>query len=209
MNSPKFFSEKIIRFIIFTLVITLACSFVFLLGCGSKNESVILKHGLNQDIITAGSQINEGDTTFTDMKAELENFKSYSEEFFAVWTENKNTSYPMIENFNNCSVIEEKINTSILLEQKYLEFKSSLENIKPPSIAVPASRSAIEAVSLRILFFEKFSESASIDQLKDIENQAYFAEIELWDEFDRIYKYFDEEMSKLGIEDDYKYIVLK
>ncbi|MHB1346143.1 MAG: hypothetical protein ACYCXK_01520 [Candidatus Humimicrobiaceae bacterium] len=209
MNSPKFFSERIIKSIIFALAITLACSFVFLLGCGSKNESVILKHSLNQDIIAAGSQIYEGDTSFTDIKAELENFKSYSDEFFAVWMENKNTSYPMIENFNNCSILEEKINTSRLLEDKYLEFKSSIENIRPPAIAVPASRSAIEAVSLRILFFEKFSESASIDELKDIEDQAYIAEIELWDEFDRIYKYFDEEISKLGIEDDYKFIVLK
>ena len=57
--------------------------------------------------------------------------------------------------------------------------------------------------------FARLSANTSIDELNEIENQAYLTEISFWDEIDRIYKHFDEEIVRLGVVDDYKYIVFQ
>ena len=114
----------------------------------------------------------------------------------------------MLDDFNGSTIFEEKIKCSRILEQKYLEFKVNLEDIKPPSIALPAKNLAIEAVSYRILFFKKFNENAPVEELNEIENQAYLAETIFWEEIDKIYKYFDEEIVRLDTGDDYKFIAL-
>ncbi|MHB1376273.1 MAG: hypothetical protein ACYCXB_02485 [Candidatus Humimicrobiaceae bacterium] len=191
-----------------TLILILVCVSVILIGCVKKDKSVVLLPGFNQDVVKEKS-LNIGDqTSFTRLKVELEDFKSFGDEFFPVWTEYMSIISVMLDDFNNCTILEEKFKNSEILEKKYLEFKFRLENIKPPSIALQAKNIAIEAVSYRILFFKKFNENASIDELNEIENKAYLTEISFWDEVDRIYKYFDEEYISFDIEDDYKYIVL-
>ena len=191
------------------LILVFVCVSFILIGCVNKNEIAILNQGSNQDIIKVENKIIEGETTFTQIKVELEDFKSFSEEFFPIWMDNKNTIKPMVEDFNNSSRLKEKIESAKLLEEKYLEFKFNLENIKPPLIAFQANKLAVESVSYRVLFFKKFYENTSMDELNKIENQAFSVETRLWDEIDRIYKYFDEKIARLGIESDYKYIVLK
>ena len=89
-----------------------------------------------------------------------------------------------------------------------MEFEINLENIKPPAIAEKAYNIAVEAVSYRVLFFKKFNENAPIKELNELEGKAYIAEAGFWDEIDRIYNYFDEEMVRLNIGDDYKFVAL-
>ena len=191
------------------LILIFVCVSSILIGCVNKNEIAILDQSSNQDILKAESKIMEGETTFTQIKVELEDFKSFSDEFFPVWMDNKNTIYPMMNDFNSCSTLKEKIENAKLLEEKYMEFKLRLESIKPPPIASQTNKLAVESVSYRILFFKKFYENISMDELNKIENLAFSYEVRLWDEIDRIYKYFGEKIARLGIESDYKYVVFK
>lgn len=194
--------------IIIALILILVCVSVVLVGCSKKDGSTISLPSFKQDVVKEKSLNIGGQTSFTRFKVELEDFKSFSDEFFPIWTEHMSIISVMLDDFNNCTILEEKFKNSEILEKKYLEFKFRLENVKPPPIALQAKKIGIEAVSYRILFFKKFNENASIDELNEIENEAYLTEISFWDEVDRIYKYFDEEYISFDIEDDYKYIVL-
>lgn len=193
------------------LILILVCVSVVILGCVKKDESTISESGFNQDIlieknILIEKSLNiEKQTSFTELKVELEDFKSFSDEFFPIWLDHINMISSMLDDFNNCTVLEEKVKNSKILGQKYLEFKFRLENVKPPSIALQANKLAIEAVSYRILFFKKFNENAPIEELNLIENQAYLAEVSFWDEIDRIYEHFNEEINRQGIGNDFKY----
>lgn len=190
------------------LILILVCVSVVLMGCAKKDDSVILLPDFNQDAVKEKSLYIGDQTSFTRFKVELEDFKSFSDDFFPIWTEHMSVISVMLDDFNNCTTLEEKFKNSEILEKKYLEFKFRLENIKPPSTALQAKKIAIEAVSYRILFFKKFNENVSINELNEIENKAYLTEVSFWDEIDRIYKYFDEEYVSFDIKDDYKYIVL-
>ena len=196
--------KTILKILFFLLV----CVSVIIMGCVKKDYIVISEPGFNQDILTEKSLNIEKQTTFTEFKDELEDFKSFSDELFPIWTDNINRTSSILDDFNGSTIFEEKIKCSRILEQKYLEFKGDLENIKPPSIALQANNLAIEAVSYRILFFKKFNENAPVEELNEIENQAYLAETIFWEEIDKIYKYFDEEIVRLDIGDDYKFIAL-
>jgi len=205
----KVFYRKNMKIITIILILILVCVSIILMGCVKNDENIILKPGSNQDTHTEKSQNIKNQTTFTKLKGELEDFSSFSNEFFPIWTDNKNIISSMLDDFNNCNILKEKVKISMELEQKYLKFKFRLESIKPPSIALQANKLAIETVSYRMLFFKKFNENTSIDELNEIENQAYLTEISFWDEIDRIYKHFDEEIVRLGVVDDYKYIVFQ
>ena len=195
--------------IIKILILLLVCFSVILIGCVKKDYSAILEPGSNQDILREKSLNIEKQTTFTEFKDELKDFKSFSDELFPIWSDHINRTSSMLDDFNSSTNFEEKIKYSKMLEQKYLEFKVNLEDIKPPSIALQANNLAIEAVSYRILFFKKFNENVPIEELNEIENQAYLAETSFWEEIDKIYKYFDEEIVRLDTGDDYKYMALK
>jgi len=194
--------------IITILIFLLVCVSVILIGCVKKDYSAISEPGFNQDIIAEKSLNIEKQTTFTEFKDELKSFKSFSDELFPIWIDHINRTSSMLDDFNGSTIFEEKIKCSRILEQKYLEFKVNLEDIKSPSIALQAKNLAIEAVSYRILFFKKFNENAPVEELNEIENQAYLAETIFWEEIDKIYKYFDEEIVRLDTGDDYKFIAL-
>jgi hypothetical protein len=191
-----------IKILILLLVFVLA----ILMGCVQKDYNAVAESGFNQDILTESSLIIEKQATFTEFKDELKDFKSFSDELFPIWLDHINKTSSTLEDFNSSTVFEEKIKKSVILEQKYTEFKANLENIEPPYIAAEAYSLAVEAISSRILFFKKFNENAPIKELDEIEGQAYLAETGFWVEIDQIYKYFDEEIGRVGTMGDNKYI---
>lgn len=175
---------------------------VLLMGCGTKEYSQYEEPGFNEDTLKEISLNTVGETTLIAFKDELEDFKSFSDEFFPIWLDHINSTSYLLDDFNNSDVLEEKSRCSVVLEQRYLEFKSNLGNIEPPSIALKAYNMAVEAVSHRALFFKMFNENAPASKLSEIENEAYLAEASFWEEIDNIYIYFDQEMEKLKDEDN-------
>lgn len=196
--------KTIITIIIFLLIFVS----VILIGCVKKDYSTVSEPVFSQDILAVKSLNIEKQTTFTEFKDELEDFKSFSDELFPIWLDHIDRTSSILDDFNANTISEEKIKDSKILEQKYLEFEFKLENIKPPSIALHANKFAINAVSYRVLFFKKFNENAPIEELNEIEHQAYLAEASFWEEIDKIYKYFGEEVGRINIGDDYKFVAL-
>ena len=183
------------------LILILIFVSAVLMGCSTKEYSENKKPGFNEDALKEISLKTEGEITLTGFKDELEDFKSFSNEFFPIWLDHiESTSY-LLDDFNNNTILEEKIRCSLILEQRYLEFNSNLENIEPPDIALRAYNLAVESVSYRALFFEMFNENAPAKELSEIENKAYFAEASFWEEIDNVYGYFDQEMERLKNED--------
>ncbi len=183
------------------IILMLICVLVFLMGCETKQYSQYEEPGFNEDTLKEMSLKTGEETTFTGLKDELEDFKSFSDEFFPIWLNHINSTSSILDDFNSSTIYEEKIRCAEVLEQKHLEFKNNLENIEPPPIALKAYNLAVEAVSYRALFFKMFYENASADKLSEIENNAYLAEASFWEEMDNIYGYFDQEIERLKKED--------
>jgi hypothetical protein len=180
------------------LILLLICVSFVLMGCVQEDYSAAAEPGFNQLILQEKNSSIEKQPTFIEFKDEMQEYKSFSDELFPVWLDHINKTSRMLEDFNSSTVLEEKIKKSVILEQKYAEFKVNLESIEPPSIAEGAYSLAVESVSYRILFFKKFNENAPIKELDEIEGQAYLAETDFWVEIDKIYTYFDEEIGKVG-----------
>lgn len=183
------------------LILILICILVFLMGCGTKEYSQYKEPGFDEGTLKEISLKTRRETTLTGFKDELEDFKSFSDEFFPIWLDHINSTSSILDDFNSSTIYEEKIECSLILEQRYSEFKNNLENIEPPSIASKAYNLAVEAVSYRVLFFKMFNENASVNKLSEIENKAYLTEAGFWEEIDNIYSYFDQEMERLKNED--------
>ncbi len=194
------------RLIIIILILLLVCVSFILMGCAQKDYNATEVPDFNQQILQEKSSDIEKQPTFIEFKNELQEYKSFSDELFPVWLDHINNTSSMLEDFNSSAVFEEKIKKSEILEQKYTEFKASLENIEPPPIAEGAYSLAVEAVSYRILFFKKFNENAPIKELNEIEGQSYLAETDFWVEIDKIYTYFDEEIGRVGTVGDSRYL---
>lgn len=71
------------------------------------------------------------------------------------------------------------------------------------SKASDAHSLALDALSKRILFLEEFEKEADIYTLKKIENEAYLYESLFWDKIDKIYGYFKETATHLGLSINY------
>ena len=196
--------KTIITIIIFLLI----CVSVILIGCVKKDYSEHEEPGFNNAILKEVNLEIGKQTTFTEFKDELGQFKSFSDELFPIWAGHIDRTSTILDDFNASTIFEEKAEYSKILEQRYMEFEINLENIKPPAIAEKAYNIAVEAVSYRVLFFKKFNKNAPINELNEIEGKAYIAESGFWDEIDRIYNYFDKEMARLNIGDDYKFVSL-
>ena len=191
------------------LILTLVCLFVFLIGCVKEDYIKYKEPGFSNDILKEISLDVEKQTTAAELKDELGQFKSFSDELFTIWSEHISRTSSMLDDFNSSAILEKKLVYSDSLEQKYSEFKVNLEIIEPPEIAKEAYDLAFEAVSFRVLFFKKYNENAPVRELNELEGKAYIAEAGFWDEIERIYKYFDEELAGLDAENDNKYIVIK
>jgi hypothetical protein len=187
------------------LILILICVLVFLMGCGTKEYSQYKEPGFNEDTLKEISLKTGGETTLAGFKNELEDFKSFSDEFFTIWLDHINSTSYLLDDFNDSTILEEKARCSEVLEQRYLEFKNNLENIEPPPIALKAYSLAVETVCHRALFFKKFNENASAKELGEIENKAYLTEASFWEEIDYVYGYFDQEMERLKNEDGSMY----
>jgi len=167
------------------------------MGCGTKEYSQYKEVGFDKDTLKEISLESESHTTLAGFKDEMEDFKSFSDEFFPIWLDHINNTSSILDDFNDSTILEEKIRCSEVLEQRYLEFKVNLENLEPPPIALKAYSLAVEAVSYRALFFKMFNENASVNKLSEIENKAYLTEASFWEEIDNVYGYFDQEMERL------------
>ncbi len=189
------------------LIVVLVCVLIILIGCAKKDYSQYKEQSFNNDILAVKSLEIEKQVTFSEFKDELKEFKSFSDEFFPIWSDHINRTSPVLYDFNSSTVLEEKTRCSKELEQRYCEFKVRLENIKPPAIAAKAYDLAVEDVSYRELFFKKYNENAPVKELNEIESKAYLAETGFWEEIDNVYRYFDKEISRIGTEDNDKYIV--
>ena len=187
--------------IVKTLILILICVSIILMGCGIKEYSENKEPAFNADTIKEISLNNDSQTTLTEFKDELEDFKSFSDELFLIWLDHINSTSSMLDDFNSNIILEEKTRYSLILEQKYLEFKVNLENLEPPAVAFKAYSLAIEAVFFRVLFFRKFNENAPFKELTEIENKAYLAEASFWEEINNVYNYFEEEMESLKNEE--------
>jgi hypothetical protein len=187
------------------LILVFIFVLVFLMGCATKEYSQYKEPGFDEDTLKEISLKTGGETTLAGFKDELEDFKSFSDEFFPVWLDHINSTSSILDDFNDSTLLEEKIECSLILEQRYLEFKNNLENIDPPPIALKAYSLAVEAVSYRALFFKMFNENASASKLGEIENKAYLTEASFWEEIDNVYGYFDQEMERLKNEDGSMY----
>ena len=176
-----------------------------LIGCNTKEYSENKEPGFDGDIIKEISLKNDGQTTLTGFKDELEDFKSFSEEFFPIWMDHINSTSSILDDFNSSTIYEEKARCSEVLEKSYLEFEVNLENLKPPPIALTAYNLAVEAVSYRALFFKMFNGNAPAIELGEIESKAYLAEASFWEEIDNVYGYFEQEMERLKNEDGSTY----
>jgi hypothetical protein len=192
---------------IIMLILLLICVSFVLMGCVQKDYNSAAEPSFNQLLLQEKSSSIEKQPTFIEFKDELQEYKSFSDELFPLWLDHIKMTSSMLEDFNGSTVMEEKIEKSVVLEQKYTDFKVNLENIRPPSIAEGAYSLAVESVSYRILFFKKFSENAPIKELDGIEGRAYLAETDFWVEIDKIYTYFDKEIGRVGSVGDSKYLV--
>ena len=190
------------------LILILIFVSAVLMGCSTKENSENNEPGFNEYTLKEISLKSDSQTTLTGFKDELEDFKSFSDEFFPIWSDHIESTSSLLDDFNNNTILEEKARYSEVLEQRYLEFKGNLENIEPPDIALKAHNLAIESVSYRALFFKMFNENASTKELSEIENKAYLAEASFWEEIDNIYGYFDQEMEIIKIEDGSMYTAL-
>lgn len=194
------------KLMIIMLILLLVCVSFILMGCTQKDYNATEVPDFNQQTLQEKSPSIVKQPTFIEFKNELQEYKSFNDELFPLWLDHINKTSSMLEDFNSSTVFEEKIKKSEILEQKYTEFKVSLENIEPPPIAEGAYSLAVEAVSYRILFFKKFNENAPIKELDEIEGQSYLAESDFWVEIDKIYTYFDEEIGRVGTVGDSKYL---
>ena len=190
------------------LILILIFVSAVLMGCSTKENSENKEPGFNEDTLKEISLKSDSQTTLTGFKDELEDFKSFSDEFFPIWSDHIESTSSLLDDFNNNTILEEKARYSEVLEQRYLEFKGNLENIEPPDIALKAHNLAIESVSYRARFFKMFNENASTKELSEIENKAYLAEASFWEEIDNIYGYFDQEMEIIKIEDGSMYTAI-
>lgn len=140
-------------------------------------------------------------------KNELSEFKDFSHQFFETWKAHIENTEKMLARFNNQDIsIMEKERYARELEKKYGEFRTRIEILQPPEVAIGAYDLALAAIDQRILFFSSFHEGADIDRLLNIENEAYILEERFWQELDKVYDHFILEAERLGLtnNDDFK-----
>jgi hypothetical protein len=130
---------------------------------------------------------------------EIEDFKSFNEALFSIWGEHIDRSSQALESFNRNDIsLEKKIEYAAILSEYYLDFKRDIESLTPPEAAFKAYDAAVKAINYRVLFFEKYTQSADISELNELENMAYLAEALFWEELDEVYRYFEERTDELS-----------
>jgi hypothetical protein len=151
-----------------------------------------------EKLIELSSYSNEvvketGSDNFDTLMIEMEEFKSFTDAFFRIWSEHIDKVSPVLDSFNRNDIsLEEKTEYAYSLAESYRDFKHEIGLINPPPIAVKAYDAAVKALTYRILFFEGYTKNIHISELNDLENKAYLTEALFWEELDKIYKYFEE-----------------
>jgi len=141
-------------------------------------------------------------------KKDLDEFKDFSYKFFEIWKAHIENTAEMLERFNSQDIsIIEKERYAKELEKKYSDFRTRIEILQPPEVALDAYSLALDAIDQRILFFNSFHEGTDINRLLDIEYEAYVLEERFWQELDEVYDKFILEANRLGLTDDDEYLV--
>jgi hypothetical protein len=181
--------------------ILLVAIFILSVGCAKENADEHPQEYFHRvDFLKYSSDKNNKIESKDEFEDQLKNFHRFSQEFFSIWDEHIETTAALLEKFNDeNTALNEKIIYSKMLLKEYEELDDSLKQITPPPEASKAYQYALDAISKRILFLKEFEKGASINELIEIENEAYIYELLFWEEMDNIYNYFNEESDKLGL----------
>ena len=146
--------------------------------------------------ISGNSEINPK----KQFDSELKEFHDFTMIFFPIWNEHIESTAPILEKFNSAGTnLEDKIIYSKLLAEKYEIFRDKVIKITPPVVTSKAYQYSLNTISQRILFFNEFEKGTSISTLIEIENEAYLYEVLFWEEIDKIYNLYLEEIDKKNI----------
>jgi hypothetical protein len=172
-------------------ILLMATIFILSVGCTKENADIHSQEYFHRaDFLGYSSDKNNKVESKDEFEDQLKNFHCFSQEFFSIWDDHVENIAALLEKFNDeNTALNEKLD-------------DSLKQIMPPPEASKAYQYALDAISKRILFLKEFEKGASINELIEIENEAYIYELLFWEEMDNIYNYFDEESDKLGLLDD-------
>jgi hypothetical protein len=185
-------------------ILLMATIFILSVGCTKENADIHSQEYFHRaDFLGYSSDKNNKVESKDEFEDQLKNFHCFSQEFFSIWDDHVENIAALLEKFNDeNTALNEKIIYSKMLLKEYEKLDDSLKQIMPPPEASKAYQYALDAISKRILFLKEFEKGASINELIEIENEAYIYELLFWEEMDNIYNYFDEESDKLGLLDD-------
>lgn len=188
----------------FFTILTIFVIFILSLGCAAESNNSP-EYYRQPSVFMYNSGGNNEISQPREFKAQLKEFYEFSQEFFAIWFYHIEDIELLLKKFNNENIPpDEKIVYAAKLREKYERFRDDLIQISPPPEASKAYQHALDAISKRILFFEKLEQGAGIDILTEIENEAYHSESLFWKEMDKIYEYLDQRAEKLGISNNYE-----
>jgi hypothetical protein len=197
------------------ILIAIMLFYVILLlaGCVVNYESTSENNGqdgFDQNRLAVLNIYQEDSLSTDKLLAEIEYYKSFSEEFFSIWSSHIDKTSGVLESFNRDDIsIDKKIEYALILERDYQDFQEDLKAVNPPDIAADAYEVALKTISYRILFFKSFSEGAGIEELEQLENQAYLLETLFWEEIDKLYEYFDTRIKEHGQDNDFRFVINK
>jgi hypothetical protein len=142
--------------------------------------------------------INKNDPDI-QMEIKLKKFLDFSKEIFPIIDNNIKETAPILEKFNSNNDPDEKILLTGILYNKYIEFKKDINKIVPPPEAYKAYQYLLDSISGRILLFKKYEEGEFTDSLIMIKNESYLYENLFWDEMNRIYDQYLEEIDQKNV----------
>ena len=86
------------------LILILIFVSAILMGCSTKEYSENKTTGFDEGTLKEISLESESQTTLTGFKDELEDFKSFSEEFFPIWMDHINSTSSILDDFNSSTI---------------------------------------------------------------------------------------------------------
>jgi hypothetical protein len=189
--------KKILTILVIAGILMLSVGFA---GCAQKVNNNSQKYSVSADPVVFGVVDKTNEIKPEKFEIQMKEFYEFSQEFFSIWDDHIETVTPFLDEFNNeNTILEDKIDCSVMISEEYKKFNNNLKQITPPPEALKAYQYIINAVSKRILFFEEFEKGTGINTLIEIEKEAYSFERLFWNEIDNIYNHYIEEIDKKNI----------
>ena len=185
----------------FAIIITFILLLLLATGCMQKsyaekrnlnNHYQYLREASSLKYTTAENNLINSEEQF---EFKLMKFYDFDKEFFTIYNRFIETTTPLLNKFNNYNTsMEDKIICSQILRENYVRFREDIKQINPPAEASNAHQYILSAISKRILFFKEFEKGVSQEKLTQLEEQSYHYENLFWDEINKIYDYYLEEI---------------